>query len=221
MTAMTRIVMLAVLAPGVWAGTPRAAATDSSAAPSIGVSTGPSSVPEAPAASSGSVVAQAAFGGLLQYRLPPGWKLDQDSFFSRPEAVEILAGRRSNVRMELLAGEPSRNEEVAALMRAPWDSAAPEPARRVDSVRVGGVETALWRRDSRLDQYVHEGGEPIYYTDEFCSVPLDGRFLLFVLTAESSGPPGLRDGDEAGWRTLLGSVRLATPGVPKGEGKPR
>jgi hypothetical protein len=164
------------------------------------------------AAGCAEVPARDAYGGLLRWRAPAGMAVAKSSIFSEPDALEIVDERRRGVRIEveLLDGDPAKSERVQGLMRAPWDADFPSPAREAGRLRVAGVETTLWRRESS-PKYVEEPGQAKrYYLDEFCTVPAGGRFFLIALSV-AGGTPVLLDDDVRGeWRTFLASLEIKT-----------
>ena len=161
---------------------------------------------------------RAAFGGLLNYKLPEGWSVDKLSLITGPDAVELwggLHGGERHIRIELHPGAPESSDAVAGLMKAPWDSDDARPAQRTGDVVVAGRKTPLWRR-TLSPKYVEEPGQARrYYLDEFCAVPLKGRFVLLVLSIESGSPFINDEAAERDWRVFLDSVRIREVTPPR------
>ena len=166
---------------------------------------------------------RSAFGGLLRYTVPTGWSEDRNSVLSGPNSIEFSRdGRAGDLRMsiELMQGAPADSEEVAGLMKAPWDSAVAQPAQRVGEVLISGVKTTLWHRDA-TPGYREEPGQSVRYsTDEFCTVPLGGRFLLLVFSKTKNDPGDFDLSAQDAWRSLLGSIRTSRPGS-RAQGAPQ
>jgi hypothetical protein len=143
-----------------------------------------------------------AFGGLVKYRAPRGW-----SERTQESGVVLSSGTATKISIELRDGDPNSDERVTELKERPAAGMAPLPAYESGRARVAGADRTLFLRIARSSPFEPGAAAPTY-TDEFCIVPMGGRFLLLAFSAEDYGPPKKMAERLAAWRALLATVEL-------------
>jgi hypothetical protein len=152
---------------------------------------------------------RSAFDGAVRFRVPKGWA-PRASILREPGSVVLArdAGR-ADIVIQMRSGTPGTDSLVTALESPSIGDPDRASARPVGPIAVAGLETALKRRQSGGFRE-EPGQEPQFFTDEFCVVPLEGRFLLLDLRLyDHSMPPPSRESDPrvADWLSFLASVR--------------
>ena len=149
-----------------------------------------------------------AFGGAVLYRAPAGFKAEGGgSALSRPGAVVLSSDPNTTITLELRDGDQASDERMAALKERAMDGAGPVPAWESGSARVAGGARPIWRRVTR-GQAFEPGAAAPTSTEEFCAVPMGGKFLLLSFSAMDYGAPKSPEARLAPWRAFLKTVEV-------------
>ncbi len=144
---------------------------------------------------------------LASYAPPKGWKLEKSS---AADPSVVIKNLRHVIRIRLFGGKNSRYGEPSDFLDGFQARTMGRPPRKGRVVKVSGIRTRIFNRRYPInlgDPHEAGTGDPDMADEEFCFVPVGGRFFVLSYALESP-MPDLDDLEGAAWKSFLKSFKL-------------
>ena len=147
------------------------------------------------------------FAGVARLQPLEGWKVRRTQ--GPDPALSLLRGQ-DIIQVRLFGGKGSRYLRLPDYLKGFEATTMGDPPEKIRETTVGGLRVWVYRHGYPLtqgDPHVMDPRPPLLASEEFCILPVGGRFLVLSWALESNVPDPEAAG-EAAWQSFLASFSL-------------